>query len=95
MAVLYHSDEELGDEGLISQLKKAKNSHGQLIYTPSVIVGLIAFFMIALQCLSTVGVMIRESQSWRLALAQLITYNVLAYTVAVVLVQGLRFWGVA
>ncbi|MFN9066269.1 MAG: hypothetical protein ACK5V3_03505, partial [Bdellovibrionales bacterium] len=59
-----------------------------------VIVGLIAFFMIALQCLSTVGVMIRESQSWRLGLIQLVAYNLIAYVVAVILVQGLRFWGV-
>jgi ferrous iron transport protein B len=95
LAVLYHSDEALSDEGLISQLKKAQNSEGHFIYTPSVIVGLIAFFMIALQCLSTVGVMIRESQSWRLGFIQLVAYNIVAYVVAVILVQGLRLWGVA
>lgn len=95
LAVLYHSDEEAGDPGLIEKLQQAKNSQGQLIFTTSVMWGLILFFMIALQCLSTVGVMIKESQSWKLAMIQLVLFNALAYVVAVGVVQGLRIFGVA
>jgi ferrous iron transport protein B len=95
LAVLYHSDEEAGDPGLIEKLQQAKNSEGQMIFTTSVMWGLILFFMIALQCLSTVGVMIKESQSWKLAMIQLVLFNVLAYGVAVAVVQGLRSFGIS
>lgn len=95
LAVLYKSDEEAGDAGLIEKLQSAQRSDGSLIYTPSVMWGLIFFFMIALQCLSTVGVMVKESQSWKLATLQLVVYNGVAYALAVLIVQGLRAAGVA
>ncbi len=95
LAVLYKSDEEAGDTGLIEKLQNAKNSEGKLIYTPAVMWGLIFFFMIALQCLSTVGVMVKESQSWKLATLQLVVYNAAAYALAVIIVQILRATGVS
>lgn len=95
LSVLYKSDEESGDTGLIEKLQTVKWADGSLIYTPSVMWGLIIFFMIALQCLSTVGVMVKESQSWKLATVQLVVYNGIAYAFAVVIVQGLRAFGVA
>lgn len=95
LAVLYHSPEEAGDAGLMEQLKEAKNSKGETIYTPSVIMGLLVFFMIALQCLSTVGVMIKESQSVKLGILQLVAFNVLGYGFAVAITQGLRAFGIS
>lgn len=89
LAVLYHAPEE----NLTDQLRQAVNSAGEIIYTPAVLVGLIFFFMIALQCLSTVGVMIKESQSWRLGFIQLFVFNALAYGIAVGIVHGLRAIG--
>lgn len=95
LAVLYKTDEESGDVGLIEKLQSAKWDDGRLIYTTSVMWGLIFFFMIALQCLSTVGVMVKESQSWKLATLQLVVYNGIAYALAVLIVQGLQAVGVA
>jgi len=56
---------------------------------------LLVFFMIALQCLSTTSVTWREMGSWKYALGQLVTLNVVAYLLAVIVAQGLRAIGIA
>ena len=38
---------------------------GRLIYTPATVASLLVFFVFALQCMSTVAVMKRETNSWR------------------------------
>lgn len=95
LAVVYSVAEEAGDQGLIEALQAAKFEDGRAVFTPAVVWGLIVFFMIALQCLSTVGMMIRESGSKKLALIQLVAFNVIAYGAAVIVVQGLRAFGIA
>jgi ferrous iron transport protein B len=67
----------------------------QPIFTPSSIVGLIVFFFFSLQCFSTVAVVRKETNSWRLAGLQLLFYTGLGYTLAVASVQGLRALGVS
>lgn len=81
-------------EGLIAAMKSAKNSAGDLVFTTATIIGLLIFFMIALQCMSTVAIVQREFGSWGFALGQLAAFNVLAYVFAVGAVTGLRAFGV-
>jgi ferrous iron transport protein B len=38
---------------------------GQRIYTPATVASLLVFFVFALQCMSTIAVMKRETNSWR------------------------------
>ena len=38
---------------------------GERLFTPPTIAALLAFFVYALQCVSTIGVLRRESGSWR------------------------------
>jgi ferrous iron transport protein B len=56
---------------------------------------MILFFMIALQCLSTVAVAKHESGGWKLPVTQLLLYTGGAYVLSVALVQGLRALGVS
>jgi ferrous iron transport protein B len=46
-----------------------------------------AWFVLAMQCLSTVGVMVRETGGWRWPLIQLVGMNALAWAVAVAIWQ--------
>ncbi|MFS4459802.1 ferrous iron transporter B [Bdellovibrio sp. HCB2-146] len=89
------TDEDSQQQSLLSQMGTAVNSLGQKIFTTSSVIGLMIFFMIALQCMSTVAVQIRESGSWKFAVGQLIAFNLAAYVIVVVLVQGLRMLGVS
>jgi ferrous iron transport protein B len=98
MAIVFNiteENEESQQETLLSAMHEAKNSKGETIFTFSSVIGLILFFMIALQCMSTVAVSIRESGSYRFALVQLVLLNVFAYVISVGVVQGLRALGVA
>ncbi len=88
-------NEESMQKSLLSTMSEAKNSEGQLIFTTASAIGLIIFFMIALQCLSTTAIAVRESNSWKFAIAQLVIFNVVAYVLAVAAVQGLRAIGIA
>ena len=79
--------------GLMSAMKEATFSDGAKVFTVASVVGLLIFFSIALQCISTVGVMARESGSWKIALMQLGISNVVAYALTVVVVQILKSFG--
>lgn len=89
------ADEASLQAGLLEKMRSATFADGSLVFTTASVVGLIVYFMIALQCLSTTGITWREMSSWKFALAQLVVMNVAAYVVAVVVVHGLRAAGIA
>lgn len=98
MAVIFHvtdEDESRMQDGLLKEMRNAKNGHGQPLFTTASIAGLFVFFVIALQCLSTFAVAVKESGSLRFALRQLVVMNVAAYLLAVVVVQGMRAFGIS
>lgn len=102
MAVVFHSnrddnkDEERQREGLLTSMREATFSNSsQKVFTTSSIIGLIVFFMISLQCLSTVAVVRAETNSWKIAGLQVLFYTGIGYLLATTVVQGLRFFGVA
>ncbi len=97
MAVMFNitGEEDAVAEGMLGEMQKASFADGTPIFTVATVVGLLMFFMIALQCMSTVGVQLKENKSWSFAVTQLILFNVVAYVLAVICVQGLRAFGIA
>ena len=99
MAIVFHvdgEDDQTAQAGLLEQMQTATfPGTSQLIFTPASIFGLIVFFFFSLQCFSTVAVVRKETNSWRLAGLQLAFYTGLGYLIAVVSVQTLRALGVA
>lgn len=97
LALVYRVD---GDEdGLTGRLLAAMGdlrfeSTGAPIFTTASCLGLLLFYMIALQCFPTVAVARQEMGSWKLALGQLVLFTGGAYALAVALVQGLRALGI-
>lgn len=64
------------------------------VFTVATCVGIILFFIVSLQCLTTVAVMRREAGSWKFAIGQLVGLTTAGYVLAVVAVQTLRFFGI-
>lgn len=86
------AEDDLG--GLLQAMREATfQGTNQHVFTPSSVVGLVVFFLIALQCLTTVAVMRRET-STRFALGQMASFVALAWVMASLTVQGLRLFGV-
>lgn len=98
MAIVFHveGEDEAQTSGLLQQMKNAKFESGpylgQPIFTVASCVGILIFFMIALQCLSTFAILKKES-GLTLAMAQLISSNVVAYGLAVFAVTVLKSMG--
>lgn len=98
LAVVFNvadGDDASMQDTLLSKMHEAKAPNGLPLFTFASVMGLILFFMIALQCLSTVMVAVRESGGWKFAVAQLVIFNVVAYVLVVAVVQGLRAIGIA
>lgn len=66
---------------------------GRSAFTPLVGLSLMVFFVLALQCLSTLATVRRETQSWSWALFQLLLMNTLAYGASFAVYQGGRLLG--
>ena len=91
MSTIYRTPE--GEtQSLRERLRTERNASGQLAYTPLIAVGLMAFYVFALMCTSTVAVTIREAGGgWRgfaWASLQFSYMLVLAYGVALLVYRG-------
>jgi ferrous iron transport protein B len=85
---------EEATDGLLAVMRQATfEGTSQLVFTPASVAGLVVFFLIALQCMTTVAVMRREV-STRFALGQMAAFVALAWVLASLVVQGLRLVGV-
>jgi len=88
------SDENMS-RSLINEMKNAKiNGTGQNLFTTATAAGLIVFFMLALQCVSTIAITKKETGGWRIPVLQIIIYTGSAYALTFLTVNGLRFFGI-
>ena len=60
---------------------------GQPVWTPLVAVSLLAWFVLAMQCMSTFAIVRRETNGWRWPIFMLVYMNALAYVVALAVYQ--------
>jgi ferrous iron transport protein B len=90
------SDEDTLQSSILKAMRDAKiQSTGEKLFTPSTIIGLVVFFMFAMQCLSTVAVSKKETGGWRIPILQIFIFSSIAYLLAFITVNGLRFLGVS
>lgn len=83
-------DEE--DEGLVSALKSARWPDGSPVYTLPVALSIMVFFALCAQCVSTLLVIRRETNSWGWPIFSFTYMTVLAYFGALIVYQvGSRF----
>ncbi|MDY0082715.1 MAG: ferrous iron transport protein B [Ignavibacteriaceae bacterium] len=80
---------------MISAMRDAKiEETGEQLFTPATTLGLIVFFMFALQCLSTVAVSKKETGGWRIPILQIVIFTSTAYILTLLTVNILRFAGI-
>lgn len=86
-------EDEENTTPILEKMNQATFTDGTPIFTVASTVGILLFFMIAMQCLTTVGVLKKENGSWQWTMIQLFGSNALAYAVAVIAVQLLKAAG--
>ncbi|GJQ61573.1 MAG: ferrous iron transporter B [Melioribacteraceae bacterium] len=88
-------EDEIQDQ-LLGEMRRAEvGNTGQKLFTPATILGLIVFFVFALQCLTTVAVSRKETGGWRIPILQLILFTFIAYGATFLTVNGLRAIGIS
>jgi ferrous iron transport protein B len=98
LAVVYGVGESTVDEDprpLYETLERAERADGSPVFTVATSVSLLVFYVLALQCVSTLAISRRETNSWKWPLFQLAYMSGLAYVTALVAYQSLRFFGVS
>lgn len=90
LATIYAvGDDTDNQKRLIQKLRNEKNTAGEPIYSLATGLSLLIFYVFAMQCMATLAVVRRETNSWRWPLIQLVFMGVVAYTCALIVYQML------
>lgn len=89
MATLYSVGEDFDDEStIISRLRSETNSEtGEQVFRPAVAFSLLVFYAFAMQCMSTIAVVFRETKGWKWPVIQTVYMSALAYVSALIVYQ--------
>ena len=79
---------------IVSAMRNATiENTGQKLFTTSTIIGLIIYFIFAMQCLSTIAVSRKETGGWRIPILQIVIFTAAGYLLTFISVNGLRALG--
>ncbi|MDE2490419.1 MAG: ferrous iron transporter B, partial [Elusimicrobia bacterium] len=84
---------EGADQGLVRELRAARRDDGAPRYTLATAIGLLIFFAVALQCVSTIAIVRRETGGWTWPAVQFATLFALAYALSFAAVRLAAFFG--
>jgi ferrous iron transport protein B len=87
MATLYSVGGEENEGPLKEKMRAAVRPNGQPLYTLATGVSLMLFYVFAMQCMSTLAVVRRETRSWKWPMIQLVYMTALAYIMSFVAYQ--------
>lgn len=94
MSIVYNlENEDESSTTLRDTMLTEKHADGSPVFTPLVCIGLMVFYVLAMQCISTVAIVRRETNSWRWPLLQIAYMTLLAYLGALLVYQGGRILG--
>ncbi len=90
MAIVYNVEGDMkeGTTSLRDTMRAERRADGAPMFTPLVCVGLMVFYVLAMQCISTLAVVRRETNSWSWPLFMVALYTVLAWVGSFVVFQG-------
>jgi len=89
LATIYSVGDSDEDSPLLREkLKADRYPNGDPVYTPLVAVSLLVFFVLALQCMSTIAIAKRETNTWKWPAVMWLYMTGLAYLFSFVIYQG-------
>lgn len=90
MATLYSVGEVTDDTPLKEKMRSATRADGSRVYTMATGMSLMIFYAFAMQCMSTLAIVKRETKRWKWPLIQLAYMTALAYLAALFVYQILK-----
>jgi ferrous iron transport protein B len=84
LSIIYNvgKDPEADSQSLVSAIRSATRPDGRPVWTPLTGLTLMVFFVLAMQCMSTLAVVRRETNSWRWPLFMTAYMTAIAYLAA-------------
>ena len=97
LGVIYSAGDEAdeSDSGLLASMRADRHPDGTPVFTPLIGISLLVFYVIALQCMSTLAVLKRETGGWRWPIGLFVAYTALAWVAAFAVTQIGRALGYA
>lgn len=98
LAIVYNAGKDADEKStdLISALQNERDPvTGKPLYTPLTAISLMVFFVLACQCMSTLAIVKRETNSWRWPVFMFIYMSALAYGGSFLVYQGGKLLGFA
>jgi ferrous iron transport protein B len=88
LATIYAvGDDTDNNKRLVQKLRDEKNESGQVVYSLATGASLLVFYVFAMQCMATLAVVKRETNSWKWPLLQLVFMGGVAYLSAFIVYQ--------
>lgn len=88
MAIIYSVEDDQDTDSVVDAMLNQRRSDGTPLFTPLTCLSLMVFFVFALQCVSTVAVVKRETNSWFWPLFQIVYMLAVAWISSFILYQG-------
>lgn len=90
MSTLYSLDEEAPEGKIIDKMRADVKPNGEKVYSFATGISILFFYAFAMQCVSTLAVVYRETKSWKWTMAQLFGMSGLAYVASLIVYQMLK-----
>ena len=90
MATIYSVEDEENTTSIREKMMNETNANGEKVYTFAVGFSLLMFYAFAMQCMSTLAVVYRETKSWKWPAIQLVYMTGIAYLFSFIAYQLLK-----
>jgi ferrous iron transport protein B len=88
MATLYSvGDDNAGNQTLNDKMRAARRPDGTPVYTLAAGLSLLVFYVFAMQCMTTLAIVRRETRSWKYPAIQFVYMSAIAYLSALLVYQ--------
>ena len=87
MSTLYRLDGDAPEEKVIDKMRKDTKADGTKVFSFATGLSVMVFYAFAMQCISTIAVVVRETKSWKWAILQTIGMSGLAYIASLFVYQ--------
>jgi len=90
ISTLYSIGKDANNLTIKQKLQQEKNAEGKPVFTMAVALSLILFYLFAMQCVSTLATVHRETKSWKWPVIQFLYMTGTAYVVSFITYQFLK-----
>ena len=87
MSTLYSLDDDAPEQSVIEKMRNDVKPNGEKVFSFATGLSILIFYAFAMQCISTIAVVYRETKSWKWTVIQLVFMSGLAYFVSMIVYQ--------